>query len=158
MPFPTFDAADAQILRALQRNARQTVAELAETVSLSTSPCWRRVKRLEEEGIIEGYHASLSRRSLGWGVLAFVNVSIGEHDHDTASAFERAVSTYPEIIACWSVAGTSDFLLQVVATDLDTYAEFAMTTIRRFPGIKAMQTTFTLKEIKTPTPWPVQTP
>jgi DNA-binding Lrp family transcriptional regulator len=88
-------------------------------------------------------------------VLAFVNVTIEDHSDSQASAFERAVTSLPEIVACWSIAGSTDFLLQVVSPDLDTYAEFAMTVIRRLPGIKAMHTTFTLKELKAPGPWPI---
>jgi len=151
------DAHDSRILAALQRNGRLTVAELSEKVHLSTSPTWRRVKRLEEEGVIVGYEAKLDRRALGWGVLAFVMVSIGDHGEAEAIAFERAVADLPEIVACWSIAGSSDFLLQVVKQDLDTYADFAMTTVRRLPGIKAMQTILTLKEVKSPAPWPVPT-
>lgn len=155
MPGIALDIIDRKLLRLLEQDARATIAQLAGAVNLSTSPCWRRVKRLEEAGLIEGYQARLNRRALGWGVLAFVTVTIGDHEHDTATAFEDAVAAHPEIVACWSVAGSSDFVMQVVAADLDTYADFAMTTIRRFPGIKAMQTTFTLKEIKAPGPWPV---
>lgn len=155
MPHPKIDFTDRKILSALQRDARLTTSELAEAVHLSTSPAWRRVKRLEDMGIIEGYRAALNRRSLGWGVLVFVNVTIDDHSEEEARAFESAVASLPQIVACWSVAGTSDFLMQVVAQDLDTYADFAMTTIRRLPGIKAMHTTFTLKEVKPATPWPL---
>lgn len=158
MPRTEMDPTDCKLLVALQRDARQTTAELAESVNLSSSPCWRRVRRLEEEGVIEGYRAVLNRRALGWGVLVFVNVSIDDHSEEEARAFEKAVAALPEIIACWSVAGSADFLMQVVAEDLDTYAEFAMTTMRRLPGIKAMQTTFTLKEVKPPTAWPIPDP
>lgn len=158
MPLAPLDATDIRLLAALQRDARQTTADLAAAANLSTSPCWRRIKRLEDAGIIEGYRAVLHRRALGWGVLVFVNVSIGDHSEDEARAFETAVAALPEIVACWSVAGTSDFLLQVVARDLDTYADFAMTIIRRLPGIKAMQSTFTLKEVKPPSPWPLPVP
>ena len=158
MPSLPIDATDRRLLVALQQDARRTTAELAEAVNLSTSPCWRRVRRLEESGLIEGYRAVLNRRALGWGVLVFVHVTIGDHGEEEARAFETAVAALPEIIACWSVAGGSDFLMQVVAEDLDTYAEFAMTTIRRLPGIKAMQTTFTLKEVKQPTAWPLPAP
>jgi Lrp/AsnC family transcriptional regulator, leucine-responsive regulatory protein len=154
MPFD-LDTGDIAILTALQHDARLTVAELAEKVRLSTSPTWRRVKRLEEQGLITGYHAALDRRALGWGVLVFVNVTIEDHSEAAAKAFEKAVHALPEIVACWSVAGSADFLLQVVSSNLDEYAEFAMTTVRRLPGIKAMHTTFTLKEVKPPTPWPV---
>lgn len=152
---PRLDDADLRILRALRGDARLTVAELAERAHLSTSPTWRRVKRLEDDGVIAGYQASLDRRTLGWGVLAFVMVSIEDHGDEQARAFEKAVAELPEIVACWSIAGSADFLLQVVGRDLDTYAEFAMTTVRRLPGIKAMQTIFTLKEVKAPAPWPL---
>jgi DNA-binding Lrp family transcriptional regulator len=155
MPMTRIDQTDRKLLTALQTDARRTTAELAEAVNLSTSPCWRRVKRLEDIGVIEGYRAVLNRRALGWGVMVFVNVSIEDHGEEEARAFEQAVAALPEIIACWSVAGRSDFLMQVVAEDLDTYAEFAMTTVRRLPGIKAMETTFTLKEVKPPTVWPL---
>jgi Lrp/AsnC family transcriptional regulator, leucine-responsive regulatory protein len=155
MPSEPLDPTDVSILSALQADARLTVAELAERVHLSTSPTWRRVKGLESAGLITGYHAAISRRGLGWGVLAFVSVAIESHSEQEARAFEQAVAALPEIVACWSIAGSSDFLLQVVATDLDSYAEFAMTTIRRLPGIKAMQTSFTLKEVKAPAPWPI---
>src|SRR5689334_11033888 len=128
------DAYDVNILSGLQSDGRLTVAQLAEKVGLSTSPTWRRVKRLEDEGVIEAYQAVLDRRALGWGVLAFVTVSIEDHGDAAARAFEQAVAALPEIVACWSIAGSSDFLLQVVGRDLDTYAEFAMTTIRRLPG------------------------
>ena len=151
----SIDAHDSRILAALQGNGRLTVAELAEKVHLSTSPTWRRVKRLEDAGVIVGYQAMLDRRALGWGVLAFVMVTIGDHSDAEAHAFEQAVSDLPEIVACWSIAGSSDFLLQVVKQDLDTYADFAMTIVRRLPGIKAMQTILTLKEVKSPAPWPV---
>lgn len=150
-----FDAHDVRILSALQGDARLTVAQLAERVHLSTSPTWRRVKRLEDANVIAGYQAKLDRRALGWGVLAFVMVSIGDHSDAEARAFETAVAGLPEIVACWSIAGSSDFLLQVVGRDLDTYAEFAMTTLRRLPGIKEMQTIFTLKEVKALVPWPI---
>ena len=153
-----FDAYDAGILAALQRNGRLTVAEVAEQVHLSTSPTWRRMKRLEDDGVIAGYQATLDRRSLGWGVLAFVMVSIEDHSEAEARAFEKAIADLPEIVACWSIAGSSDFLLQVVGRDLDSYADFAMATLRRLPGIKAMQTIFTLKEVKAPAPWPVPPP
>ena len=155
MPPSTFDATDAILLRALQANARITVADLANIANLSTSPTWRRLQRLEQVGIIARYQVALDRRSLGWGVLAFINVSLESHSEVDTRAFEQAVTAMPEIIACWSVAGSADFFLQVVGKDLDSFAEFSMNAIRRLPGIKAMQTTFTLTDVKPPTPWPI---
>ena len=148
MPEIKLEPGDVRILRALQAEGRLTNQELAERVGMSTSPCWRRVKRLEEAGVIRGYRASLDRRALGLGVLAFVRVVIDSHSKAEAEKFERDVQALEEVIACWSVAGDADFMLQVVATDLDAYAEFAMTVIRRLPGIKQMHTTLVLKELK----------
>jgi DNA-binding Lrp family transcriptional regulator len=139
---------DLRILRALQADGRLTNQELAARVGLSPSPCWRRVRRLEERGLIRGYHASVDRRRLGLGVLAFVRVQIDSHSDAQATRFERDILELDEVIACYSVAGEADFMLQVVARDLDAYAEFAMTVLRRLPRIKEMQTMFVLKEIK----------
>jgi DNA-binding Lrp family transcriptional regulator len=148
VPQITLDAADVRILRALQDDARLTNADLASKVGLSASPCWRRVRRLEERGAIRGYQAVIDRKVVGLGVLAFVRVQIDRHSDEDARRFEAEVATLPEVVACYSIAGEADFLLQVVADDLDTYAEFAMTVIRRLPGIKEMNTSFVLKEIK----------
>lgn len=149
------DAADRRILEALQADGRLSNVELADRVAMSASPCWRRVRQLESSGIIKGYRAELDRRKLGLGVLALVSVQIDRHGDADARRFEDEVARLPEVIACYSVSGEADFLLQVVSRDLDTYADFAMTVIRRLPGIKAMHTSFVLKEIKEPGPLPV---
>lgn len=149
------DAADRRILETLQADGRLTNVELAERVAMSTSPCWRRVRQLEASGIIKGYRAELDRRRLGLGVLAFISVQIDSHTETDARRFEDQVARLPEVVACFSVSGQADFLLQVVSTDLDTYADFAMNVIRRLPGIKAMHTSFVLKEVKAPGPLPI---
>jgi DNA-binding Lrp family transcriptional regulator len=141
-------AADRRILAELQDDGRLSNNELAERVAMSASPCWRRTRALEEDGVIRGYRAELDPRKLGWGVLVFVLVQIDAHGEDDASAFERGVAELDEVIACHSLGGAADFLLQVVARDLDSYAEFAMTVLRRLPRIKAMTSNFALKEIK----------
>lgn len=148
MPELSLDAGDIRILRALQAEGRLTNQELAERVGMSTSPCWRRVRRLEESGVIRGYYAVVDRRAIGLGVLAFIRVVIDSHSEAEARRFEQDVQALDEVTACWSVAGEADFMLQVVAADLDAYAEFAMTVIRRLPRIKEMHTMFVLKEIK----------
>ena len=141
-------AADLKILSALQADGRLTNQALADQVGLSTSPCWRKVNRLEETGTITGYRAELDRQKLGLGVLAFIRVRIDSHSQAEAEEFSQSVLRLKEVIACYSVAGDADFLLQVVSEDLDTYADFAMNIVRRLPRIKEMQTTFVLKEIK----------
>jgi DNA-binding Lrp family transcriptional regulator len=156
MPPITIDAADVRILRTLQEDGRLTNIDLASKVGLSASPCWRRVRRLEESGAIRGYQAVVDRRVVGLGVLAFVRVQIDSHSDEDARRFEAEVAKLPEVVACYSIAGEADFLLQVVSDDLDAYAEFAMTVIRRLPGIKEMNTSFVLKEIKPMAATPVR--
>jgi Lrp/AsnC family leucine-responsive transcriptional regulator len=158
MPEDALEAGDIRILRALQRDGRLTNQELAARVGMSTSPCWRRVRRLEDSGVIRGYQAVLDRRSIGLGVLAFVRVLIDSHSEAESRRFEDEVQELENVIACYAVAGESDFLLQVVAADLDSYADFAMTVIRRLPGIKEMHTMFVLKEIKPLATLPLRDP
>jgi DNA-binding Lrp family transcriptional regulator len=155
MPNPNIEAPDARILTALQREGRLTNQDLAERVGLSTSPCWRRVRQLEESGVIQGYRAILDRHQIGLGVLAFVRVKIDSHSDDEARRFETDVQQLERVIACYSIAGGADFLLQVVARDLDDYADFAMTVVRRLPRIKEMETSFVLKEIKPLSGFPI---
>ncbi|SBW01887.1 Transcriptional regulator protein [uncultured Alphaproteobacteria bacterium] len=150
------DLADARILAALQENGRLTNQELAETVGLSASPCWRRVRQLEEAGVIEGYRARVDRRKVGLGVLAFVRVKIDGHSEAEARKFEDDIQRLDEVVACYSLAGSADFLLQVAAADLDAYADFAMNVIRRLPRIKEMETAIVLKEVKPLAGWPVK--
>lgn len=142
------EAVDIRILDALQKDGRLTNQALSAEVGLSPSPCWRRVRQLEEEGVIRDYAAVLDRRCIGLGVLAFIRVRIDSHSEAEAEEFSREVAKLEEVVACYSIAGDSDFLLQVVSPDLDTYADFAMAVVRRLPRIKEMQTTFVLKEIK----------
>lgn len=149
------DEADRRILTALQSDGRLSNADLAEATGMSTSPCWRRTRRLEEEGYIQGYRAMIDRKRLGMGVLVFVSVQIDTHSVEEASAFERAVVDYPQIVSCHSIGGGADFLLQVVCSDLDDYADFSMEHLRRMPGIKAMTSSFALKEIKPFQGWPI---
>lgn len=150
------DLADARILAALQENGRLTNQELAETVGLSASPCWRRVRQMEEAGVIEGYRARVDRRKVGLGVLAFVRVKIDGHSEAEARKFEDDIQRLDEVVACYSLAGSADFLLQVAAADLDAYADFAMNVIRRLPRIKEMETAIVLKEVKPLAGWPVK--
>lgn len=155
MPNSPLEPIDVRILDALQADGRLTNQALSDEVGLSTSPCWRRVRQLEESGVVSGYRATIDRQKIGLGVLAFIRVKIDSHSEAEAEEFSRSVSRLREVIACYSIAGDADFLLQVVSPDLDTYADFAMTVIRRLPRIKEMQTTFVLKEIKSFKGFPV---
>ena len=142
------DRTDQRLLSALQDDARLTVAELAERVSLSTSPCWRRVRRLEQAGYVAGYHAQLDAARLGYGITAFVSVVMGSHTREVARAFEAKLQDIPEIVACHNVSGQYDFLLEVVATDLAAYGEFARNVLQDLPGVTELHSSFSLKSLK----------
>ena len=148
MPNHKIDKVDAKILEVLQTNSRVTNAELSEQLGMSNSPCWRRVKQLEESKIIKGYGVLLDRKKIGLGVMVFIRVSIDSHSEKEAKKFEEEVTALEHVVACYSIGGDADFLLQVVSPNLDTYADFSMSIIRRLPGIKEMQSMFVLKEIK----------
>ena len=150
------DKTDESILKILQNDWRTTNQQLSEKIGMSASPCWRRVKRLEDEKVIRGYGVLLDRRKLGLGVMVFIRVSIDRHSEAEALKFEEEVMQLDDVVACYSIGGDADFLLQVVSYDLDTYAEFSMSIIRRLPGIKEMQSMFTLKEIKAFQGFPVR--
>ena len=148
MTFSKIDKTDAKILKLLQYDSRMSNAELSEKIGMSTSPCWRRVKQLENTQVIKGYGVLLDRKKIGLGVMVFIRVSIDSHSEKEAKKFEEEVSALEHVVACYSIGGDADFLLQVVSPDLDTYAEFSMSIIRRLPGIKEMQSMFVLKELK----------
>ncbi|WP_315312370.1 Lrp/AsnC family transcriptional regulator [Pantoea vagans] len=147
---------DMKILAILQDDARITNQVLAEKINVSASPSWRKVRRLEEDGVIQGYRAVLDRKKIGLGVMVFIRVVIDSHSEAEARKFEEEVTALEDVVACYSIGGDADFLLQVVASDLDSYADFAMSVVRRLPGIKEMQSMFVLKEIKPLVTYPIK--
>ncbi|MFW8634879.1 Lrp/AsnC family transcriptional regulator [Cribrihabitans pelagius] len=149
------DSTNAQILTLLQQDGRMTNAKLAEQLSMSETPCWRRLKRLENSGVIEGYQANLNRRKLGLGVMAFVQLRCSEHDQAATAEFQRIVETAPNILACHNTTGADDFLLIAVARDLDDYSRFVDTTLRRLPGVTGIRSNLSLKEMKSVSTLPV---
>jgi DNA-binding Lrp family transcriptional regulator len=150
-PKVKLDRTDRKILEALQQDARLSSAELAERVSLTTSPCWRRVKRLEEEGVITGYQAKVDPERLGYQVTAFVYISLDLKGSKHLQAFERAVMGIPQVLACHRISGRYDHQLVVVAEDLQAYGAFAEANINSLPYIKEIYTSFVLREVKSAT-------
>ncbi len=142
------DKIDRAILVALQADGRATNASLADTVGLSETPCARRLKRLEAEGYIEGYRAILSRSALELGLVAFVQVRFGVHDRKLSDRFEREVQAISRIVSCHNVSGSADYLLQVVARDLEDYGLFVRDVLRVLPGVTGVESTLSLREIK----------
>ncbi|WP_210080291.1 Lrp/AsnC family transcriptional regulator [Pantoea endophytica] len=147
---------DIKILQQLQQDARITNQHLADEIGLSASPTWRKVRKLEEDEVIQGYRAVLNRKKIGLNVMVFVRVTIDSHSEAEARKFEQEVMALDNVVSCYSIGGDADFLLQVVAADMDAYAEFAMSVIRRLPGIKEIQSMFVLKEIKGLATWPLE--
>lgn len=142
------DKTDRAILAALQRDGRMPIARLADTVGLSETPCARRLKRLESDGYIERYRAQLSRKALGFGVVAFVLVRFAVHDRDVANRFEREILAIERILSCHNVSGTADYLLQVVARDLDDYGTFLRESLRNLPCVTSIESALSLREVK----------
>ncbi|HNU12386.1 MAG TPA: Lrp/AsnC family transcriptional regulator [Rubrivivax sp.] len=142
------DRIDREILQALQANGRLTMNELAEKVSLSASPCWRRVQLLERSGFITGYHARVDPKRLGLGVHGFVSLRMDNHTPTTAASFERQVVAMPEVIACQNLSGMYDYQLELIAPDHETFARLVREKIRALPGVKDIYTSFTLRQIK----------
>ncbi len=142
------DRYDIALLGELQRDARQSNADLATRIGLSPAPTWRRVRRLEELGIITGYRVEIDRRKIGLGVLAFVRVDAERDNADATRVLEEAIRNLPEVISCHYISGAGTFELQVLVTDLDAYSRWTMETLFRLPNVKDLHTSFSLGEIK----------
>lgn len=149
------DDTDRRLLGLLQDDATLSNAALGEQLSLTVTPCWRRRRRLEEQGFIRGYQAHLDRRKLGFGVLAFAQVRFGEHAGSAPDRFEDLVQRLPEVLSCHKVTGEADFALTVVATDLESYGRFVEDVLRKQPGVATIQSSLSLREIKSVTKLPV---
>lgn len=148
----TLDQYDVAILQELQQNGRLTNAELAQRVSLSAAPCWRRVRALEAAGFISGYTAVINRRKVGLGVLAFVRLDADRNDDTATRELEAALKARPEVIACHYISGQGSFELQVVSQNLDDYADFARKVLIKLPHVKDLETRFSLGEVKNNAP------
>ena len=155
MPKRALDRIDYRILHFIQNDARMSNAELAEAVGLSPSPCLRRVKRLERAGIIKRYVGIVDASAVGLPISAFVSISLHSQDRDGLEAFQSRVKTYPEVMECYLMTGTSDFLMRVVVPNLQSYERFA-DKLTRIPGISNIQTSFALKPVVYKTELPLE--
>jgi Lrp/AsnC family leucine-responsive transcriptional regulator len=149
------DAIDRRILRALQRDGRLPVVALAEQVGLSATPCQRRVKRLEEAGVIARYAAMVDPARVGLPLQAFVSVALSSHAEEVVEGFHRALAARPEVLAAYATSGEMDYLLHVLAADFEAYAEFALKALLRMPGVKETRSSFVLSALKPPGEVPV---
>lgn len=154
---PDLDAIDRRILRYLQDNARVTSPELAHHAGLSPSPCWRRVKALEEAGVIQRYVTLLNSDALGLSISVFTSVSLEKQVEASLETFQRTVRKRPEVMECYLMTGDFDYLLRVVVPSLNAYERFLMDHLTRIPGVASIKSSFALKQVKYTTALPIET-
>jgi len=142
------DEFDLKILEVLQSEGRLTNVELADRIGLSPTPCLRRVRRLENEGIIEGYQAKINRGKVGLGLTVFVEAKLERQQQAEAERFRDVIRNLPEVVSCHVISGRSDFLFEVVLADLDQFSEFIVKELLNVPGIKDLHSSFALDRVK----------
>jgi len=149
------DEFERKILRELQRDASQTIADLAAKVGLSASPCWRRVDRLEKEGVIRGRVALIERRKVGLNAHIFAQVRLNAHGRANLDEFSAAIRGFPEVLDAYVLMGQTDFMLRIVAKDIDAYERFFFEKLSKLPGIQEITSTVALSEIKSTLQLPI---
>jgi Lrp/AsnC family transcriptional regulator len=145
------DAYDRAILRSLQADASRPLADIAERVGLSTSPCWRRIQRLKAEGYVEREVAVLNAARLGMNALVFVHVKLSAHGRQNLSAFTEAVRRLPEVMECFSLMGDYDFILRVLMPDVQAYERLFFERMSALPGVQELKSSMALSTIKSTT-------
>ncbi|MDX2155111.1 MAG: Lrp/AsnC family transcriptional regulator [Hyphomicrobiaceae bacterium] len=148
MPNPSLDDIDRRLLAALQANGRLTATELAERVGLTVSPCLRRLRILEDAGVIRGYTALLDQKKVGLPVSVFVSIKLERQSEEAMRAFEDAIRAAPEVLECYLMTGPRDYLLRVVASDLADYERFVKLRLTRIAGIANIESSFALGQVK----------
>lgn len=149
------DGFERKILRLLQRDAGLSVAALAEKVGLSASPCWRRVDRLEREGFIKRRVAIVDREKVGLNAHVFAQVKLNAHGRSNLDEFTAAIRDFPEVLECYVLMGSVDFMLRVVTADIKAYERFFFERLSRLPGVQEINSTVALSEIKADTALPI---
>ncbi|SEJ98633.1 Lrp/AsnC family transcriptional regulator [Sphingobium sp. AP50] len=145
---PQIDDTDRRLLRAYQSRPDLSIAELAEEVGLSSTPCWRRLKRLEEIGVIIGRANILNPVALGYPVNVFAHMKLRVHDAGTLDAFEAAIRQIPNIVECFSMSGDSDYVVRVVAKSIEDYERILRTILLSLPNVLSVNSSFTLGSVK----------
>lgn len=146
--FPGLDEKDVRILRLLQKNARMSVKEIADTIHLSATPVHERIKRLEQSGIITHYAAMLDAAKLGRKLMVICHVSLREHNKIAGSKFIRSILEMPEVLECYSISGEFDFLLKVLTEDMETYYNFHVNKLSQVENVGHVQSTFVMGVVK----------
>lgn len=149
------DPFERKILRELQRDSSRSTAEIAEKVGLSISPCWRRINRLQKDGLISKTVALIDRRKIGLNAQIFATVKLNAHGRANLDEFSKAIQDFPEVLDAFVLMGTMDFMLRVVARDIDAYERFFFEKLSTLPGVQEINSVVALSEIKSTTELPV---
>ncbi|HSW14488.1 MAG TPA: Lrp/AsnC family transcriptional regulator [Solimonas sp.] len=142
------DDTDKAILRLLQQDAKISIEKIGSAVGLSHTPVWKRIDRMEKAGIILGAHYRLNREALGLEITAFVSIKLSRHDEKALLEFERAVQDIPDVLDCYSMTGSYDYILRVVTASIGSYEAILKKKISRMPNIQDMYTSLALREVK----------
>lgn len=142
------DDVDLRILRQIQANPELPLSELAPSVGLSQTPCWRRLKGLEKSGVIKGRTILLDPASLGLTVNVFAHIKLTSHHEETLEALERAVEEHPEIIECFSMSGNSDYMLRILSPSIEAYEQYLKRKLSHLPAVVSINSSFALKCVK----------
>lgn len=145
---PNLDAFDLKILRALRRDGRMSILDLADEVAMSATPVSRRVKALEASGIISGYCAIIDEAALGYEVSVFVSVKLEKQVDEQLEALEAAIRGFPEVVDCWLMTGNRDYLLRVVTRGLADFEQFLVGRLTKIPGVASIESSISLRRIK----------
>lgn len=149
------DKIDIAILEQLQKNGRLSNVELAEKVGLSPTPCLRRVRQLEDRGLIDGYRAVLNRKKAGLDITVFVSIKIAGHRHENAEDAQNVFESMKEVISSHVVSGAADFFLEIVVPDLEAYEEFVFRKLIVLPMVKDVHSNFVIRTVKEQAPLPL---
>jgi Lrp/AsnC family leucine-responsive transcriptional regulator len=144
----TLDSIDRKILELLQRDARMTAQAIADVVGLSPSPCLRRIRIMEEKGILKGYVAIVDQKSVGLPVSVFLSIRLERQREEELERFAAAINRWPEVVECYLMTGQRDYLLRVVVPDLEAYETFIKTKMSRLEGVASIESSFALGQVK----------
>lgn len=150
------DKFDREILRVLQKDATVSMADLSQLVGLSHTPCWRRVKKLESQGIIQRKVTILDNKLLNLGVSVFIYVTLKNHDGDSLNGFEAAVQDIEEVVECHTTSGDKDYLLKVIVESIEEYEHLLKSKLTHLPYVDHLSSTFALKQVKNTTELPIK--
>lgn len=144
----SLDGFSIRILSELQRDARQTIQQIAQRIGLTSTPCWKRVKEMEKDGVIRGYTALVDRDKVGLRICVLAEINLSKHSEKNALDFEKEVAACPQITECYSTTGNADYMVKVVTTDIKAYETFMHNVLFKLPGVDHVRSSIVLREVK----------